>query len=203
MTLPTVLFFALATTAPLPASSGVRVTLLLDTSNSMEDMVRNVRAVGMNLANGLGANDLGRAMTFAGKVETVQDFTSNREELAEAIRKIPIARGTSSLRNALYVALRGGADGPRPHAIVVISDGDDTSSLVSEDQVEAAALTWKARIFAVRLPGRKNPQSRESRLLESLAKATEGRVWEPRDARELESAVDALAQELKRLSSIE
>jgi Ca-activated chloride channel homolog len=203
MMLSTALFVALASAAPLPASNGLRLTLLLDNSSSMEDMVRNVRAVGMNIANGLGENDLGRAMTFAGKVEVVQEFTSNREELAEAIRKIPSARGTSSLRNALYLALRSGGEGATPHAIVVISDGDDTSSLVTEDQVEEAALTWKARIYAVRLPGRKNRYSGESRLLESLAKATEGRVWEPKDVPELESACEALAQELKKLSSIE
>lgn len=93
---------------PSPAeSAGIRLTLVLDTSASMDDMLRNVRVVGVRLVESLGERDLARVMRFGGKVEFVHEFTSNHAKLASAISEIRRVSGTSSLYNALCSALKG------------------------------------------------------------------------------------------------
>jgi VWFA-related protein len=64
-----------------------------------------------------------------------QDFTSDRNKLSEALRRIPVTGGTA-LYDALSSALqkiRGARHNKR--AILVITDGQDTASAAKLDQV--------------------------------------------------------------------
>jgi hypothetical protein len=178
-----------------------RLTLLLDTSNSMKDMMGNIRACGLIVVDRLGEQDRAQVMTVSGKAGSAREFTSSRTELSDAIRSIGPATGTSALRNALFIAIKSGSveqGDPQHHAIAVVSDGDDTSSRVSEDQVEALAGTSRARIFSILLPTRAKA---EHGWLRRLANTTGARSWQPNDADELKSACEELARDWKRPSS--
>src|ERR671920_2574862 len=89
----------------------------------------------------LGAADLAQVVDFDSTVNIRQQFTSNHAELNAGIDQLD-AGGSTSLHNAIYIALKElgkvrplSDDDVRRQAIVIFSDGDDTSSLVSFDQV--------------------------------------------------------------------
>jgi Mg-chelatase subunit ChlD len=172
----------------------------------MEDMAQNVRACGVEIVESLGERDLGRIVTFGGKVEVVQEFTASRAELTQAILGIQAWSGTSALYNALFIAVKyASADEVTPPlAVVVISDGKDTSSSVTREQLEQAAEKETARIYSVLLPtGNRGPRRGGDRFLKSLAESTQGKAVQPQNATDLQAACGIMAAELKRLSSIE
>jgi Ca-activated chloride channel family protein len=116
----------------------IALSLLLDTSSSMEDRLGTAQEAAVGFANQLRPQDLAEVVDFDSRVEVLQTYTSDREELERAIRRT-IAGGSTSLYNAVYIALKGfqkvrstptQADEIRRQAIVLLSDGEDTSSLV-------------------------------------------------------------------------
>ena len=78
----------------------------------------------------LRESDVAQVIDFDSRVEIRQAFTSNQAELESAILKT-VAGGSTSLYNAIYIALRELAkvravveQDVRRQAIIVFSDGD-------------------------------------------------------------------------------
>ena len=87
----------------------------------------------------------------------LQNFTNNAAELEQAIRKTS-AGGSTSLYNAVYIALKDlkkvvakNVDEIRRQAIVVLSDGEDTSSLLPFEEVLDLAKRSETAIYAIGL----------------------------------------------------
>jgi Ca-activated chloride channel family protein len=137
-------------------SSAVPVDLvvLIDTSSSMSDKIDIVHDAAAGFLNTLRAADRGAVVSFADSVTILQPLTPD-----QAVRAT-VAHGSTALNNAVYVALKqfGKAarqDGdPRRQAIVVLSDGEDTSSLVSFDDVMGLARRMGVNIYTVALQSR-------------------------------------------------
>lgn len=113
-----------AASQDLPVSVGI----VLDTSTSMERKITTAtRAVDRFLRDIHPEDDI-FLMTFDTSVRVRQDFTSNRDKLWDALDKIRLSSGT-----ALYDAVVDGAEKVRKgkhtkKAILLISDGVDTTS---------------------------------------------------------------------------
>ena len=106
----------------------------------------------------LRPQDLAQVVQFNDRATTLQAFTSDHAALEAAIRKTE-ASGSTALRNALYIALKDlmrdrKAAELRRRAIVLLSDGEDTASLVSDDQVLELARKSEINIYTISL--RKN-----------------------------------------------
>src|SRR5581483_675787 len=85
------------------------------------------------------------------------NFTNSAPELETAIRKTS-AGGSTSLYNAIYIALRDlkkavakNVDEIRRQAVVVLSDGEDTSSLLSFEEVLDLAKRSETAIYSIGL----------------------------------------------------
>ena len=105
----------------------------------------------------LRPTDLGEVIGFDSRAEVLQKFTSNTAELEQAIRKT-VAGGSTSLNNAIYISLKGLKKIPirqeeeiRRQAIILLSDGEDTSSLVTFDDVLDLARRSETAIYAIGL----------------------------------------------------
>ena len=105
----------------------------------------------------LRPTDLGEVIGFDSRAEVLQKFTSNTAELEQAIRKT-VAGGSTSLNNALYISLKGlkkipiaQEDEIRRQAIILLSDGEDTSSLVTFEDVLDLARRSETAIYAIGL----------------------------------------------------
>jgi hypothetical protein len=126
--------------------------------------------------------------------------SSDLESAKQAIRST-YARGTTALYNGVYLTLkeltkqRKGANDVRRQAIVVLSDGDDTSSLVSFDDVmdlakESGISTYTIMLKAKNvLPAygslREGHAEQSEFAMKALAQETGGRSFFPREVTEL------------------
>jgi Ca-activated chloride channel family protein len=185
----------------------VALSLLLDTSTSMDSMLGLAQNAAVAFAKRLGPEDVAQVIAFNSGVSILHPFTASLPELEGAIRRTR-AGGSTSLYTAVYVALNelrtlraNHSGGIRRHAIVLLSDGEDTSSLVSFDQVLELAQRLDVAIYAIGLS--LSPEDRagarfdEGRfVLRQLAQATGGRVFFAERPEELSQVYGQVAEEL-------
>ena len=186
--------------------------LLLDTSSSMSDKMDVVHEAAIGFVNTLRPGDRGAVVAFADGVDVAQQLTSDRTELEQAVRRTR-ARGATSLHNALYVSLKQfGRDAHqqgdiRRQAIAVLSDGEDTSSLVSFDDVLALArksgvsvypIAMQSKYASTRLAasGQRRTFSQSEYSMRSLAQETGAKAFFPSQVLELKAIYAAIAEEL-------
>jgi Ca-activated chloride channel family protein len=184
----------------------VALSLLIDTSSSMEDRMTTAQDAAIGFVRKLRPTDLGEVIGFDSRAEVLQKFTSNPAELEQAIRKT-VAGGSTSLNNAVYISLKGlkkvptkTEDEVRRQAIVLLSDGEDTSSLVSFDDVLDLARRSETAVYAIGLMSDEPSQSRGFReatyALRQLANDTGGRAFFPPDVKSLASIYGQIYDEL-------
>jgi Ca-activated chloride channel homolog len=134
----------------------VDLIVLIDSSSSMGDKMDLVHDAASGFLRTLRAGDRGAVVAFADSVKIAQPLTSDRTLLEKAVRET-VAHGSTALNNAVYISLKQFAKAARQdadvrrQAIVVLSDGEDTSSLVSFDDVLALARKTGVNIYTVSL----------------------------------------------------
>lgn len=183
----------------------IALAVLIDTSASMESSLATAQEAAVGFARRMREGDVIEVVEFNGHVNILQTFTGDVAALERAIRKTT-ANGSTALYNAIYIALRslqkvraGSADEIRREAIVVLSDGDDTSSLVAYDEVLDLARRSETAIYAIGLrpnDGHRRDFTRAEFALRQLAQQTGGRVFYPSAASELPKIYDQIAEEL-------
>jgi Ca-activated chloride channel family protein len=186
------------------------VALLIDTSASMRLTLPLAQQAALGFVRELASTDVAAVFDVDSRVGVAQDFTNDRASLERAIQRTR-AGGTTALYDALYIALkelkktiRGEPfEDPRRRAIVVLSDGEDTSSLVSFDEVQDTAARSDTAVYAIGLfapttatsPWLEKPHEAEF-VLRRLAQQTGGRAFFPTDAKELRAIYAAIKAEL-------
>ena len=172
--------------------------VLLDSSGSMETRFSLARSAAIRFLDGLREEDVAAVYRFDSKVERVQEFSGGRD-LAPIVYAIR-AKGMTTLNDAIVEASKALTDRPETRrAIVVLSDGMDTSSKASSDKAVESALAIGASIFAVDMssldtPGFANRQSAAS--LKSFADKTGGRFIATGGGQVLRDAFSGIADEL-------
>jgi Ca-activated chloride channel family protein len=183
----------------------IALSLLLDTSASMEQHLPILQIAATNFVKRLKPSDLAQIIDFDSRVEIRQGFTSNHLELDAAIHQT-VAGGSTALHNAVYIALRElrkiravAEVEIRRQALIVFSDGEDTSSLVSFDEVLDLAKRSETSIYTIALRGA-DVQSKGFReaefVLRSLARETGGRAFFPAKVEDLTDVYAQIGDEL-------
>jgi len=132
--------------------------LIIDTSGSVKDKLRYEIETAAEFFREIlrPGKDLALIIQFDSEVNLVQDFTQNQNDLVGALNSIR-AGGDTSLYDAVYLAaeekLRYEAG---RKVMVVISDGEDTSSLVSREEAIEAAQKSNALIYGMGVRGRRS-----------------------------------------------
>lgn len=184
----------------------IALSLLLDSSASMEDKLQTLQQAATSFVRTLKADDVAQIVDFDSRVEIRQAFTGEKEKLEEAIRYIA-AGGSTSLHNAIYISLKELAkiraqseDDVRRRALVVFSDGEDTSSLVSFEEVLELAKRSETAIYAIALRSSDVAQSKGFReaefVMRQLAQETGGRSFFPGRIEDLSGVYAQIADEL-------
>jgi Ca-activated chloride channel family protein len=190
----------------------IALAVLLDTSNSMEDKMATAQEAAVGFAKRLQADDVAEVIEFSSQVQILQDFTNDAAALERAIRSTT-ADGSTALYNAIYISLKElrkikprSEDEIRRQAIVVLSDGDDTSSLLPYEEVLDLAKRSETVIYTIGLREQRDgsrPTFREAEyVLRQLAKETGGQSFFPNSVHELPKIYDQISQELSTLYSI-
>lgn len=184
----------------------IALSLLIDTSASMEERLVVAQEAAVGFAQRIRPQDLAQVVDFDSRVEIVQGFTSETASLERAIRGTSPG-GSTSLYNAVYIALRELAkvkakspDDVRRQAIVVLSDGEDTTSLVSFEEVMELARRSETAIYTIGLHPRDQGALKGFReaefVLRQLAQETGGRSFFVQRAEELTGVYGQIADEL-------
>ena len=173
------------------------ISLLLDTSASMQPNLGATQAAADAIVDRLGPKDIGQVVAFNSTVDVRQDFTNDHVLLRRAIDSTR-ADGSTALYNAVYIALRAlqrqrPADSDvRREAIILLSDGDDTVSLLDFDRVLDAARRSQTLIYTIDL--QIGPETRaqlrgkdSAYVLRQLAEQTGGRTYAVADVRQLDN----------------
>jgi len=189
--------------------------LLIDASSSMSDKLEAVHKAANGFIETMRDGDRAAVVSFADGVKVLQPLTGDRERVRHAVESTG-ARGATALHNAVYVALKefgrpaaGGAD-VRRQAIAVLSDGEDTSSLLSFDDVLDLAKRSGVSIYTIGLKddlaGRSTPSrryfSQADFALKQLASETGAVPFFPESVHDLAKVYDAIATELASQYSI-
>jgi len=160
----------------------------------------------IGFAKRLRPQDLGELVDFDTRVEVAQEFTSDIARLEGAIRRTS-AGGSTALYNALYIALKElkkiqakTEEEIRRQAIVVFTDGEDTSSLVTFDEVLDLAKRSETAIYSIGLRSRDEEQGKGFKeadfVLRELAQQTGGRAFFPARVEDLSGVYTQIADEL-------
>jgi Ca-activated chloride channel family protein len=132
------------------ASQPVNVVLLLDASGSVFSELATIRAAADAFVRALGPEDRVAVVQFAQKVELLQDWTNDRDAIEHAIDWRYRGGEATAFWDAVYLAgdqLFTNVEGPK--AVVILSDGVDTSSKVSEEHARAALDRAGCSVFVV------------------------------------------------------
>ena len=183
----------------------IALSLLLDSSASMEDKLSTLQTAAGNFVRRLKPNDIAQVIDFDSRVDVPQVFTGNQTDLITAIDRIA-SGGSTSLHNAIYIALKElrkvravTEQDIRRQALVVFSDGEDTSSLVSFDEVLDLAKRSETSIYAIALRGQdvQTKGFREAEfVMKTLALETGGRSFFPAKIEDLSGVYSQIADEL-------
>jgi Ca-activated chloride channel homolog len=183
----------------------IALSLLLDSSASMEDKLQTLQVAAINFVKRLKPTDLAQVIDFDSRVSIRQAFTSNPAELESAILQTA-SGGSTSLHNAIYVSLKElgkikaqNEEDVRRQALIVFSDGEDTSSLVSFEEVLDLAKRSETSIYTIALRGNDSSTRgfREAEfVMRQLAQETGGRSFFPAKIEDLNGVYSQIADEL-------
>ena len=185
------------------------VGFLLDTSSSMKPNLALAQKAACGLVRRLRAGDRAAVAGIASNVLLHQSMTADLGHVDAALRSTRTS-GDTALYDALYVTLRSyqqersASSEVRRQVIVVLSDGLDTASHVSFEDVLDLVRRVEATIYVVSLGDdpllatvHANRKLLESAYaISTLARESGGRLFTPRTARELPGIYDAIGQEL-------
>ena len=185
---------------PLP----VTLSLLIDCSASMDQKLPTAQEAGVRFIRTLGATDAGRVVQFNDRVTTLQDFTANQTALESALRRTQ-ASGPTVLYDALYINVkeltaRESRAAPRRRAIILLSDGEDTASHVTDEQVFALAGAADVAVYTIGLQAeaRSDPGfDQATHFLSRIARETGGQAFFPHRLSELDAVYGRIAAELR------
>ncbi|MBI4888638.1 MAG: VWA domain-containing protein [Acidobacteria bacterium] len=183
----------------------IALSLLLDSSASMEDKIQTLQAAAVNFVKRLKSNDLAQVIDFDSRVTIRQAFTSDQAALQAAILQT-VSGGSTSLHNAIYVSLKElgkikaqNEEDVRRQALIVFSDGEDTSSLVAFEEVLDLAKRSETSIYTIALRGNESGSRgfREAEfVMRQLAQETGGRAFFPAKIDDLNGVYAQIADEL-------
>ena len=148
----------------------IALSLLIDSSASMEQRMENAQEAAIGFAQKIRAAGprAGRRLRQPRRDQAGLHQQGRRARDARSARTSP--GGSTALHNAVYISLKELAkvkaknpDEIRRQAIVVLSDGEDTSSLVSFEEVLELAKRSETAIYTIGL------QPRETSALQAAS----------------------------------
>lgn len=138
------------------SSAPIRVALLFDVSGSMSVASKLESAViaARHFLSGMTPGDEAAVFAFDRSLREVQAFTNDRDAIERAFAGLRAYGQTSIFDAAADTASRISPDRSRRQAIVIVTDGIDTSSRMTAEQVSAiaSAIDVPIYVFAVVSP---------------------------------------------------
>jgi Ca-activated chloride channel family protein len=190
-----------------PERLPISLSILIDSSSSMDTKTAVAKEAATSFVRRLNRGDVAQIIGFSNDVQIRQAFTSDVALLERAIAGIAPG-GSTSLYTAIYVALgelrkvRRTQDPAeiRRQAVVLLSDGEDTTSLLGSEDVLDYAKREHVAVYTI---GLRAPDGRDSRgfsqydyVLRTLAQTSGARSFFVSDIRDVPAIYAQIADEL-------
>jgi VWFA-related protein len=178
----------------------VSLGLLIDSSASMTDKRERVAAAALALVQSSHPEDEIFIVNFDETPTLSVDFTSDIAKMRKGLARID-SRGGTAMRDALRTAIEHvkGRDKKDKKVLVVVTDGNDNSSLEKLETIIRAAQQSEVLVYAIGLLADESPREAEKarRALDSVARATGGQTYFPKDVSEIDRIAPQIAREIR------
>ena len=171
------------------------IVLALDTSGSMNRSMRFLQEAVLNFVYKLEEVDTAMVVSFNESVKGSAEFTGDIDRLERFVDGLQ-AWGGTSLYDALHYALNRIRDAPGRKAVIVFSDGADTTSSMRDREVVDYASAVEATVYCIGFKGSGRGGS-ASGFLKKIAKETGGQFFSPGNVSDLIKVFNAISDELK------
>lgn len=187
------------------------LAILLDTSASMTDKIATVQEAAVGFMSSLRPADRIVVVDIKDGAKVLSPLGNDVAAARQAILSTS-PRGGTALYNGLYLSLkemvrqRRGNGEVRRQAIVVLSDGEDTTSLMSFDDVMALAKESGISIYTIQLKSKyatpaaitakRKYFSQSEFAMKALAQETGARAFFPETIADLTGVYALIADEL-------
>jgi VWFA-related protein len=172
------------------------VVLVLDSSGSMKNNLHFLQEAAVTFVQKLEDKDRALVVQFNEGVKASSEFSGDTDRLEQLVEAIQ-AWGGTSLYDAIHYALNRVRDEPGRKAVVVFSDGADTTSTLKDDEVIDYARAVEATVYSVGIRGESGLQARSPRgFLRRIAKETGGAFFFPDRVGELIRIFAGISDEL-------
>jgi VWFA-related protein len=173
--------------------------LLIDTSPSVRPVFEAEKETAVSfLESVLRPKDLAMVIGFDRSVTLMQDYTENMRALKNAVYDLEVGGGTS-VHDAIYLAAKEKLDAEAGRkAIILISDGEDTTSKTDFYEALIAAHQSDAVIYSISNRGRRFFRGGgDPGTLRKFAEETGGRMFFVENKDDFTEAFDQIARELR------
>lgn len=189
--------------------------LAVDTSGSLRSQLQSVIDAGKSIINSNKTGDETFLVRFVSSdnIQTVQDFTANKEVLMDGLDNFYIEGGQTAVIDAVYLSAehvseykKGDENDRRRRALIVITDGEDRNSFYKQDQLFERLREEDVQIFVIGFVSeldkdsgliRKSPKERAVALINKLATETGGRAFFPDSISELPQIANEIIRDLR------
>jgi Ca-activated chloride channel homolog len=177
----------------LPLSIGI----LIDQSGSMSDRLEEARQAGIGfLERVMKPGDQAFAGGFAWSASDLSPLVSEAASLRAQFDRMDRAEGGTALHDAIISGLYRFRNVTGRKALVVITDGDDTASRISQDEMVKYVRASRVPLYFIGV-GLSKLDFRTSRKLRRLSDETGGVTFLISGVSELDTAYDAIESELR------
>src|SRR5262249_43729985 len=126
------------------------IGLVIDTSGSMRSKLQTVSDAALGLIKQMRPDDEGFVAQFKAEADLVQEFTSDKRELEDAVGELFTSGGTALLDAIIATADYAHQKGKqRRKALVIISDGLEKNSSVKEREVIEAIKEDEVQVYMI------------------------------------------------------
>jgi VWFA-related protein len=182
----------------------VSMGLIIDNSGSMRDKRAKVEAAALALVKASNPDDEVFIVNFNDEAfldnPHGKDFTSDIQEMEDALTRID-SRGGTAMRDAIRMSIDHVKEKAHKDkkVLVVVTDGNDNSSVVSLEDLVKAAQQSEVLIYTVGLltDEERREAKRAQKAMEALAEATGGETFFPRDVSEVERIANQVAHDIR------
>ena len=189
--------------------------LAVDTSGSLRTQINEVIDAAKTIINSNKPGDETFLERFIDqtKIENLQDFTSNKDLLLDAVDNLYVEGGQTAVVDGVYLGAehvaeykKGRDDDRRRRALIVVTDGEDRASFYSQEQlfrqlreqdVQIYVIGFVTELEADRGLIRKSPKGKAVDLINKLASETGGRAFFPQSVSELPGVANEIVRDLR------
>ena len=189
--------------------------LAVDTSASLRSQIQSVIDAAKTIINANKPGDETFLVRFisSDKIQTEQDFTSNKDALTDALDNLYVEGGQTAVIDAVYLSAehvagyqKGDDSDRRRRALIVITDGEDRNSFYKQEQLFARLREEDVQIFVIGFINeldkeggfiRKSPRDKAVTLINKLASETGGRAFFPESIAELPQIANEIVRDMR------